>query len=903
MKRILKIVAVLVVAFLVVLAGASVALHFLLPPEKAKAMVLKELTEHLRREVQVDGVSIGVISGLTLSNLRISESPNFSKGTFVSSEGFVVKVSLLPLLFHKIMLRELGLRRPVINVVRYKDGKTFNFSDLLTPATTAQASTPAPVQASMGSSPAPAASGNSFALLVSQADITNGEVKFVDESPARQSADISDIALKVRNASLVAPFNVQASLKAKSKGAEAVLQLNGEGEIPSGSVKIKNFSLTSGGSTISASGAAKQLRTAHPTADLKFDIKEFNLASLKPFMTWPRELKVDGPLTGHGTVKGDQQQMELALSLDASKTAVAYAPSFSKPAKTPMSLSFHGTLQAMRTLVIKELGFILGPLQTSAHGSVENVMSNQPVATIHLETNSFPVDQLLGFLPGALPPTIQVRGPAKLSADVSGTALSSGIKAKLDGSSLSVNMPNQFSKPAGTLLEVSLIGDLVRPTPAQQTMNFQDLSGALGGLKWSSKGSYTTRGPSSQIALTLKTNSFPLQEIASLSPAAAPYHPSGQAVLDARISGSAAAPIVAGTLGLQNAAAKYEASELSNINANASFTMQDVSLPKVTGKLNGSEFSMSLTGRNIQTQPNFIVDGNFSLLDLDKLLPQTPAPAAKKQAWEWVPSAEAAPAPPPPIKTSGHIVVAKIKHSLYQAQNLDLKWNLSEITQDLSRVSGTATLRQGAGQLHNVEDLVLQSKMAKILLFPVVILQKLQQGFDKIPALSAIKLPSFQTIPFNGIKGDYLLKSGVMDIQAFELIGRDLDIQTQGTAGLAGAQPLNLKVKMSMSSALVGGALSSLLQDSSGRATVNLTVGGTVAAPQVHTELQEVGKRAIQQIGSQFLKGLTQPSNANGNNNNAPDDQNNANNNQNNANGNQQNPADQLQKALKNIFH
>jgi len=49
------------------------------------------------------------------------------------------------------------------------------------------------------------------------------------------------------------------------------------------------------------------------------------------------------------------------------------------------------------------------------------------------------------------------------------------------------------------------------------------------------------------------------------------------------------------------------------------------------------------------------------------------------------------------VKNRGHLTVGHIKHEFYDAQNLDCKWNLAEVTPDLSRVSGTADLKQARG--------------------------------------------------------------------------------------------------------------------------------------------------------------------------------------------------------------
>ncbi len=107
MKKLIKVFAVLVVIVLVLMLVASILLRIYLPPEKAKKLVLVRLSSQLKREVKVGSVSIGLLSGLQMTDLKISESPTFAKGTFLSSQQFTLKIALTPLLFRKVVVREI----------------------------------------------------------------------------------------------------------------------------------------------------------------------------------------------------------------------------------------------------------------------------------------------------------------------------------------------------------------------------------------------------------------------------------------------------------------------------------------------------------------------------------------------------------------------------------------------------------------------------------------------------------------------------------------------------------------------------------------------------------------------------------------------------------------------------
>ena len=251
------------------------------------------------------------------------------------------------------------------------------------------------------------------------------------------------------------------------------------------------------------------------------------------------------------------------------------------------------------------------------------------------------------------------------------------------------------------------------------------------------------------------------------------------------------------------------------------------------------------------TQPELFLEASFASLDLDKLLP--PLPNASKRLLHCAALCGARPGEHASRENVGSSRGRKhIKHELYEARNLDMKWNLSDVTPDLARVSGTATLRQGEGKFLNAEKLASLSNTARLALLPIVTLQKL----DRDGALQRIGLPSLQKIPFNSLQGNYLLQSGVMKVQTFDLTGSDLGLHTEGTIGLSGLQPINLRVQMKLAPGKLGGDLGQILQDAEGRPTVNFSATGSVAEPRVRLELQEAGRKALERAGEKIFKGL-----------------------------------------------
>jgi hypothetical protein len=690
MKKLFKIVLVLVGLGALLLLAGSVALRIYLPPEKAKALVLDRLSRQLQRAVQIDSVSVGLLSGLQVSHLKISESPDFAKGVFLSSDQFSFKIALAPLLFHKVIVRQIVLKKPEVTIIRGTDGRTFNFSDL--------------TGSTAPSAPAGEEKNESlpFLLLVSRAEIQKGALHFIDHSSARQSMDIAPFDLKLKNVSLTSPFTLETGLHVKAKGTDLALALAGQADLLQGTFKIKHGSLVSRNTKIVLSGALSGLKTAEPVVDLKVDIPQLRLADMAAFFSLPPTVKIDKPLKGSLSVKGDQKVMELQSQLS------------------------------------------LGAIQTTGHGQIHDVSAKQPTLSFHLETNSFPVAEGLNCVPGALPQGITLTGNTRLSADFSGTQAGGDFAIKCLGTDLVIAQTGTFSKPAGMPLDFYIIGEIASLAPLKvliKSLSIQLASNAL-----SASGSYETRGAQGMINFVAKAVNWSVADLAKVSPLLAPYHPTGSLSFDLHDAGPSSAP---------------------------------------------------------QTS----------------------------------------------LQTTGDVSMANIKQTYYEGQDAHLKWNLTEVTPDLSKVSGTASLKQGPGKILNVDKLAAGSRLAKIVLAPLETLAKLQSS----GVLANMNLPSLQTITFESIVGDYVLRSGVVNIKTFDLNGQALSVQNTGTVGLAGAQPINLSVVMKLAQGS-GGSLGQFITDEKGRPTLKFIATGSVANPQVKLDVKDVGKKAVQQAGQQLLK-------------------------------------------------
>src|SRR5512139_3848855 len=119
-----------VLGILVFLLVFSITGFFILPPI-VKSVLVKNLSKQFRRQVTIQKVKINpfMLSG-EIRGVAISER-NGSK-TFISFDSLYMNAQAMSIIKRGLILREIRLTRPYINISRDESGG-YNFSDLLEP--------------------------------------------------------------------------------------------------------------------------------------------------------------------------------------------------------------------------------------------------------------------------------------------------------------------------------------------------------------------------------------------------------------------------------------------------------------------------------------------------------------------------------------------------------------------------------------------------------------------------------------------------------------------------------------------------------------------------------------------------------------------------------------------------
>ncbi len=277
MKRALKILAGLLAAGVLLLALAALGLKFYFTPARLKALTLEYASKNLKREVTFDSASLN-FSGLSISNLRVSEYPNFKKGEFFSAAYFSLRPSLRALLKREVKINSVSASGLKMRVAEVKKD-TYNFSDLLAPAAEQKPARPSGKK----SSAAP--------LAISNLKVKDSEFRYTNAA-GDMSVSLKGIDLSASDISPAGLFPVEAaftmdvvspyfkgSIPARLKGRVAL----GNFDPAKGKAELDKASLSLGGMKAEVKGSLAGLM--EPDARLSLKVKEFSTSDLKTVLS------------------------------------------------------------------------------------------------------------------------------------------------------------------------------------------------------------------------------------------------------------------------------------------------------------------------------------------------------------------------------------------------------------------------------------------------------------------------------------------------------------------------------------------------------------------------------------------------------------------------------------------
>ncbi len=327
--------------------------------------------------------------------------------------------------------------------------------------------------------------------------------------------------------------------------------------------------------------------------------------------------------------------------------------------------------------------------------------------------------------------------------------------------------------------------------------------------------------------LLFKCKRFVLEELTRLTPQTRDLKLSGSGFFAISVTGTKDKPVYGGKLQFKGVGATVAELPLADFTGTVSFDERRVDVPNLKGKVADGSLTMDLTIKDYTKVPEIQLEAALDRFDLGKYL------SAKKKLEADAKTAQAAKAakagkpveekPAAPLRTRGKVEIGSLIHPNAQIQSVTASWDLYGVTPDMKRLNGDAKLGVGGGKLHAIGDMALQSPVVKVLIFPILIFQKLSLG---------VNLNDINDVKY---AGDYAFKDGVMTLRQSEMDSSAARVLAAGTISLP-VEALDLTV-----TAQVGSL-----------PAIDVAVTGTVTTPKTKVK---VGK-LLQNAGQNLLEGL-----------------------------------------------
>jgi len=131
-KKIAKIAGIAIGAIILLLVIAVAIGPYLIPTSAVERIISDNTQKDLGRPAKIDDVSMSLIAGMkmTVTNLEISDKPEYGERPLLKVGRVVLDADILPLLGkRRLVVNKLSIEKPELSVVKGKDGR-YNFMDV-----------------------------------------------------------------------------------------------------------------------------------------------------------------------------------------------------------------------------------------------------------------------------------------------------------------------------------------------------------------------------------------------------------------------------------------------------------------------------------------------------------------------------------------------------------------------------------------------------------------------------------------------------------------------------------------------------------------------------------------------------------------------------------------------------
>lgn len=275
-----------------------------------------------------------------------------------------------------------------------------------------------------------------------------------------------------------------------------------------------------------------------------------------------------------------------------------------------------------------------------------------------------------------------------------------------------------------------------------------------------------------------------LAEAVQMTDTVADFKPEGQILGTFNATDKLDGKDVRGNITLKDVSVMYEPFKASDLNGVITIaSVDDVSCSSLTGLLNGEKFTTSFSYKNIQDVMNIVFDLDLSKFKMDKLPASAQTAEVQELPDQEQPQAQEAQAPAAGPETymnvRANIKVGSIEVPYFSTQGFTINANLTSASASMKKANGLVTFQLMPGSITDIDTLVKESKIVKILLLPINIINRVAKMLN-VDLFPAEKSAQKGLIVYDVAEGQYRFVNGVMTVEKTTLSSKLTNINGSG---------------------------------------------------------------------------------------------------------------------------
>ncbi|MGZ6220048.1 MAG: DUF748 domain-containing protein, partial [Syntrophales bacterium] len=348
------ILIIIAVIFISAALGIAVVLSKLSDLDARKGYIISYLNKALNREVSYERLafSFHLSPAFIIRGIEIKERNG--RDTFATIEQVTFRVAVLPLLWGKIVFKEMHLEKPAVTLYRDHDG-IFNINDLL------------------------ASQKKAAAVEINRIIVNRGAITFSDQGviPSRLTTNLDDIDIDIDYPVLGKVIDLKISASVNQQGKKGTLSIAGNISTPDGDGSLADSSI-----------------------DAKINAADLSIEWYRPYYEEHNIFKkMTGVMNIDSHIRGNRYQFSSEGSVAIKSLSWQY-PEVFDTALTPKDVNLSYKMQRTPSEIVTDtFDLTVDDVKISGGYMIKDIDTNDPLITAEMSSSPIPLEKFGPLIP------------------------------------------------------------------------------------------------------------------------------------------------------------------------------------------------------------------------------------------------------------------------------------------------------------------------------------------------------------------------------------------------------------------------------------------------------------------------------------------------------------------------